>query len=86
MEPAIAGAFYTAESLLEGAVAFAQGIMHPTLPLRASFSHITSTPLLRTSHTLSIVKGHPYIFGGESSPRTLANNDMHMVILGRARS
>ena len=32
MEPAIAGAFYTAESLLEGAVAFTQGITHPTLP------------------------------------------------------
>jgi len=86
MEPAIAGALYTAELLLEGAVTFARGIMHPTLPLRASFPHITSTPLPRTGHTLSVVKGRPYIFGGESSPGTLANNDMHTVILGRARS
>lgn len=81
MEPAIAGAIYTAESLLEGAVAFAKGITHPTLPLRASFSHITSTPLPRTGHTLSVVKGRAYIFGGESSPGTLADNDMHIVIL-----
>jgi len=81
MEPAIAGAILTAESLLEGAVAFAKGITHPTLPLRASFSHITSTPLPRAGHTLSVVKGRAYIFGGESSPGTLADNDMHMVIL-----
>lgn len=86
MEPAIAGALYTAESLPEDAVAFAQGITHPTLPLRTSFPHITSTLLPRTGHTLSVVKGGPYIFGGESSPGTLANNDMHTVILGRARS
>jgi hypothetical protein len=86
MEPAIAEALYTAESLLEGAVAFAEVITHPTLPLRASFPHVTSTPLPRTGHTLSVVKGRPYIFGGESSPGTLANNDMHMAILGRARS
>lgn len=86
MEPTIAGAFYSTESLLEGAVAFAQGITHPTLPLRASFSHITSTPIPHTSHTLSVVKGRAYIFGGESPPRTLANNDMRMVILGCARS
>ena len=86
MEPAIAGTLYISESLLEGAIAFAQGITHPTLPLRASFSHITSTPLPRTGHTLSVVKDRPYIFGGKSSLRTLVNNDMHMVILGRARS
>lgn len=52
MEPATAGALYTTESLLEGTVVFAQGITHPTPPLRASFSHITSTPPPRTGHPL----------------------------------
>ena len=81
MEPAIAGALYTAESLLEGAVAFAKGIAHPTLPLKASLAHITSVPLPRSNHTLSVVKGRAYIFGGESAPGTLADNAMHIVIL-----
>ena len=44
MEPAIAGALYTAESPLEGAVAFAQVITHPTLP--SALPSRTSPPLL----------------------------------------
>ncbi|ORY17767.1 hypothetical protein BCR34DRAFT_7213 [Clohesyomyces aquaticus] len=81
MEPAIAGALYTAESLLEGAVAFAKGIAHPTLPLKASLTHIISVPVPRCHHTLSIVKGRAYIFGGESEEGKLADNSMHIVIL-----
>ncbi|KAF2115763.1 hypothetical protein BDV96DRAFT_55841 [Lophiotrema nucula] len=81
MEPTIAGALYTAETLLEGAVAFAKGIAHPTLPLKANLAHITSTPLARSHHTLSVVKGRAYIFGGRAAPGTLADNDMHIVIL-----
>ncbi|KAF2268112.1 galactose oxidase [Lojkania enalia] len=81
VEPTIAGALYTAESLLEGAVAFAKGITHPTLPLKANLSRITDVPLPRSHHTLSVVKGRAYIFGGETSPGTLADNAMHIVIL-----
>ncbi|KAF2191382.1 galactose oxidase [Zopfia rhizophila CBS 207.26] len=81
MEPAVAGALYTAENILEGALAFAKGIAHPTLPLKANLAHITSVPLPRCHHTLSVVKGRAYIFGGESSPGTLADNAMHIVIL-----
>ncbi|OCK83895.1 galactose oxidase [Lepidopterella palustris CBS 459.81] len=82
MELAIAGAFHAAESLLEGAVAFAKGITHPTLPLRASFTHITSVPLPRRLHSLSVIKGRAYIFGGESTlSGTMADNAMHVIIL-----
>ncbi|KAF2473277.1 uncharacterized protein BDR25DRAFT_130555 [Lindgomyces ingoldianus] len=81
MEPAITGALYTAESLLEGAVAFAKGIAHPTLPLKANLTHVTSVPVSRCHHTLSVVKGRAYIFGGESEPGKLADNAMHIVIL-----
>jgi len=80
MEP-IAGALYAAESIVSSAVAFAKGITHPTLPLHASLTHITSTPLPRTGHTLSVIAGRAYVFGGESSPGQLADNSMNIVIL-----
>ncbi|KAF1959512.1 hypothetical protein CC80DRAFT_514035 [Byssothecium circinans] len=81
MEPAAASALYAAENLLSGAAALFKGIAHPTLPLKATLTHITSVPLPRSYHTISVVKGRAYIFGGESSPGTLADNDMHIVIL-----
>lgn len=81
MEPAVAGALYTAEHLLTGAVALAKGIRHPTLPLKANLTHISDAPLPRSHHTLSVVKGRAYIFGGETAPGTLADNTMHIVIL-----
>ncbi|KAF2745117.1 galactose oxidase [Sporormia fimetaria CBS 119925] len=81
MEPAVAGALYAAESLLTGAVAFAKGITHPTLPLKAQLTHITSTPVPRSHHTISVIKGRAYIFGGEVEPGKLANNDMQVIIL-----
>ncbi|KAF2661240.1 galactose oxidase [Lophiostoma macrostomum CBS 122681] len=81
MEPAVAGAVYAAETLLEGAVALTKGITHPTLPIKAHLTHITSTPVPRSHHTISVVKGRAYIFGGETSPGQLADNAMQIVIL-----
>jgi hypothetical protein len=81
MEPAVAGALYAAESILTGAVAFAKGITHPTLPLKANLTHITSVKVPRARHTISVIKGRAYIFGGEVEPGKLANNDMQIVIL-----
>jgi hypothetical protein len=81
MEPAAAGVFYAAENLLSGAAALVKGITHPTLPLTALLTHITSVPLPRSHHTVSVVKGRAYIFGGETAPGQLANNDMQIVIL-----
>lgn len=81
MEPAAAGALYAAENLLSGAAALVKGITHPTLPLKANLTHIGSVPLPRSFHTLSVAKGRAYIFGGETAPGELADNDMHVVIL-----
>ncbi|KAF2712453.1 galactose oxidase [Pleomassaria siparia CBS 279.74] len=81
MEPAVAGVLYAAENIISSAAAIAKGINHPTLPLKANLLHITSVPLPRSEHTISIVKGRAYIFGGESSAGTLADNAMHIVIL-----
>jgi len=81
MEPAAAGVLYAAENLLSGAAALVKGITHPTMPLTALLTHITSVPLPRSHHSLSVVKGRAYIFGGETAPGQLADNDMHIVIL-----
>jgi hypothetical protein len=81
MEPAAAGALYAAENLLEGAAALIKGITHPTLPIKANLTRITSAPVPRAHHTVSVIKGRAYIFGGESQPGVLADNDMHVVIL-----
>ncbi|CAI6340066.1 unnamed protein product [Periconia digitata] len=81
MEAGAAGALYAVENVLYGAAAAIKGITHPTLPLRASLTHITSVPLPRAHHTVSVVKGRAYVFGGEVAPNELADNDMSVIIL-----
>lgn len=81
MEPAAAGALYAAENLFQGAAALIKGITHPTLPVKANLTRITSVPLPRSHHTVSVVKGRAYIFGGESESGKLADNAMHVIIL-----
>ena len=80
-ESAVAGALYGVETLAEGAIALAKGIYDPTLPLKASFSHITSVLIPRSSHSLAIIKGRAYIFGGESALGTTVSNDVHIITL-----
>lgn len=81
MEPAAAGVLYAAENLLQGAAALVKGITHPTLPIKANLTRISSVPLPRAQHTVTVVKGRAYVFGGEVEPNKLADNDMHVVIL-----
>jgi hypothetical protein len=81
MEAGAAGVLYAAENLLEGAVALVKGITHPTLPIIANLARISSVPLPRSYHTVSVVKGRAYIFGGETESGKIADNDMHIVIL-----
>jgi hypothetical protein len=81
MEPAVAGVLYAAENILEGAAAFAKGILYPTLPIYATFTNIATPRIPRSNHTISVVKGRAYIFGGEDRKGTLTDNDMHVVIL-----
>ncbi|KAK5170756.1 hypothetical protein LTR04_004080 [Oleoguttula sp. CCFEE 6159] len=80
-----AGVFYALETAVEGAVAFAKGIYDPTLPLNATFSPIPGLSLPRCGHSLSVVKGRAYIFGGTGSGPELkgrdVGNDMHIVVL-----
>lgn len=61
----VAGALYGVETFIEGAVALAKGIYDPTLPLKATLAPISDLSLPRAYHTLSVVKGRAYIFGGK---------------------
>ncbi|KAJ4349971.1 uncharacterized protein N0V89_008592 [Didymosphaeria variabile] len=81
MEPAAAGALDAAENLLYGAAALVKGITTRPHLLKANLTRIDSVPLPRSHHTLSVVKGRAYIFGGEVAPGELADTDIHVVIL-----
>lgn len=82
MEPATAVAAYGAETVAEGAVAATVVIAQPTLPIKAAFQRIPTTiPLPRSSHSLSVIKGRAYVFGGEVRPREPVDNAVHIYIL-----
>ncbi|TVY90523.1 Epithiospecifier protein [Lachnellula willkommii] len=64
------------------AAAAVKGLVQTTHPLKAQWRRIDAPLLPRSSHTLSIVAGQAYIFGGEgSSPREPVDNDMHIITL-----
>ncbi|KAF4511794.1 hypothetical protein G6O67_001004 [Ophiocordyceps sinensis] len=55
---------------------------HQTAGMRATWQPIDGLPPLpRSSHSLDVVAGSAYMFGGETSPRELADNDMLVVRL-----
>ena len=52
------------------------------MPLKATWRQIpTNVRLSRSSHSLSIVKGRGYIFGGEEKPREPVENHVHVFTL-----
>ncbi|KAI1107129.1 hypothetical protein F4804DRAFT_242203 [Jackrogersella minutella] len=52
---------------------------HPTM--KGTWQHISIPPLPRSSHSIDIVAGNAYIFGGEVEPRKPVDNDMHVIVL-----
>ena len=80
-----AGIAYALEHLVEGAAALAKGIYDPTLPLKATLTPITGVNVPQAHHTISVIKGRAYMFGGKTTSKDggeeLADNDMHIVIL-----
>lgn len=82
MEPGVAGAAYGVETAVEGGVAAAVAVARATMPLKATWSRIRTDQLLpRSSHSLSVIKGKVYIFGGEEKPREPVDNHMHVFTL-----
>ena len=79
MEPGAAAAAYLVETTAEGAVGAGAAIAKPTMPLRAIWKRIpTDVHLPRSSHSLSIIKGRGYVFGGEIEPRNPVDNHVHV--------
>ena len=82
MEPGVAAAAYVAETAVEGAIGAGLAITKNTMPLKATWKRvITNNPLPRSSHSLSVIKGRAYIFGGEEQSREPVSNDMHVYTL-----
>jgi Galactose oxidase, central domain len=82
MEPVGAAAAWAAESLVEGAAAAGIVASQPTMPVKGHWRKIhTSKALPRSSHSISVIKGKAYIFGGEERPREPVNNALHVFTL-----
>ncbi|KAL8765303.1 MAG: hypothetical protein Q9209_007578 [Squamulea sp. 1 TL-2023] len=82
MEPGVAVAAYGVETAAEGAIGAAMAIAKPTMPLKATWRRlVAASPLPRSSHSLSVVKGKAYVFGGEEKSRVPVGNDMHVLTL-----
>ena len=76
---------YGVEKVVEGAVLTAKGIYDPTLPLKAELTPLTSIDVPLAYHSISIVKGRAYLFGGKTIGQggnvEVSDNGMHIVIL-----
>lgn len=60
----------------------AWGPANPSRPtVKATWERIDVPPLARSSHSINIVSGNAYIFGGEIEARKPVDNDMHVVVL-----
>ncbi|TAQ89211.1 hypothetical protein B7494_g2503 [Chlorociboria aeruginascens] len=57
------------------------GLFQSTHPLKARWQRIDSPPLPRSSHSISVIAGRAYIFGGEIKPREPVDNYMHIITL-----
>lgn len=81
MEASLA-AGYAAETAVEGAVGAGIAIAKSTMPLKAGWKRIPITDSLpRSSHSLSVIKGTAYIFGGEIRSREPVGTDIHAISL-----
>ncbi|KAL9009805.1 MAG: hypothetical protein Q9173_005201 [Seirophora scorigena] len=67
---------------VEGAALAGVGLAQSTQPLNATFTRITSEAFLpRSSHSITVVAGKAYIYGGEESSGKLADDNVHIIKL-----
>ncbi|KAI4162860.1 MAG: hypothetical protein LQ342_003577 [Letrouitia transgressa] len=82
MEPGIAAVAYGAETAIEGGVGAAIAVAKSTMPLKATWKRLVSSkPLSRSSHSLSVINGRAFIFGGEQKSGQPVDNEMHILTL-----
>ncbi|KAK4695074.1 hypothetical protein P7C71_g2605, partial [Lecanoromycetidae sp. Uapishka_2] len=86
MDPATVTGLVAAEQVVSttveaGGIA-AIGLAQSTQPLSATFIRVSSEAFLpRFNHSLTVVSGQAYIFGGELEPGKLAGDEVHIVSL-----
>ena len=86
MDPATVTGLVAAEQVVSttvetGAVA-AYGLAQSTQPLSSSFTRVSSEAFLpRSNHSLTVVAGQAFIFGGETEDGKLAGDEVHIVTL-----
>ena len=72
---------------VEGAAIAGIGLAQATQPLSATFTRITSEAFLpRFNHSLTVVAGRAYIFGGEVLPGEVADDEVHIVRIPSKKS
>jgi hypothetical protein len=76
-----AGAVQRANSFGAWAQDYAKGIYDPDRPFKATFQEIAGFALPRAGHSLSVINGRAYIFGGEDETGSMADNHVHVIIL-----
>ncbi|KAF2487977.1 hypothetical protein BDY17DRAFT_22303 [Neohortaea acidophila] len=85
MAEIVGGVLYGLKNVAEGAALIAKGIYDPTLPLKATIRPITNVSVPLAHHSVSVIKGRAYLFGGKTTGEhggtQLANSDVHVVIL-----
>ncbi|KAI9756110.1 MAG: hypothetical protein M4579_003997 [Chaenotheca gracillima] len=68
--------------MLTSIAGLAKGLRKPTLPLQGEWTRIPASDYVpRSSHSLSIIKGRAYIFGGEHGTEQLVDNAIHVFTL-----
>lgn len=76
-------------SIIQGGAVGAVALAKPTLPLRCSLAQFAKAPtedsstgsLARAQHSINLVTGDLFIFGGMVGPQTLAGNEVHIIRL-----
>lgn len=78
----VAAAFYTVETVLEGAAVGAVAVARPTVPVVVRFHKINSpSPALAvSSHSINCHRGRAYVFGGDRQDGS-NDNAMHILTL-----
>ena len=86
MDPSTVTGLVAAEQVLsttvEGGAIAGYGLAQSTQPLTATFKRISSPAFLpRSNHSLTVLAGRAYIFGGEDENGNLAGDEVHIVTL-----
>ena len=86
MDPATISGLVAAEQVVsttvEGGAVAAYGLAQPTQPLSATFTRVSDEAFLpRTKHSLTVISGQAYIFGGLNEAGELTSDEVHIVSL-----